>query len=219
MIYTDIKQGTPEWDEVRLGVVTASKVVDILRGERGYRKGRAEYMTNLAVERITGIPTEYFCSKDMENGKELEPEARADYEFLTGKVYHEVGFATHENIKNFGSSPDGLDNPDIPEEGIEIKCRKLVNHISEIMQIEAGKGIDKSAMIQIQVNLMCTGAKRWKYILYNPSAPEAIKLYVKEIQPDITMMQMIASEVQKFNAELDAYVANLNQLIDKIKER
>jgi hypothetical protein len=215
MIYTDIDQGTDEWMQLRIGKVTASNIWKVLPGKRGaYIKERENYMCQLAIEKLTGQKMDSYVSQDMENGTELEPDARAEYELITGKVVQEVGFVDHDKIDNFGASPDGL----LKESGIEIKCRKPANHISEIKDIISGKGIDYKAFLQIQACMMCVAVDKWEYILYCPIVPAWLQLYHTTIEADNSLQDDIANEINKFNKELIDYVARLEELKEKVSE-
>ncbi|MDI6838057.1 MAG: exonuclease, partial [Rhizobiaceae bacterium] len=64
-----IEQGTPEWRELRLGKVTASRVADIMaKTKTGYAASRANYAAQLITERLTGIPAETFTNAEMQWG-------------------------------------------------------------------------------------------------------------------------------------------------------
>lgn len=49
-----LNQRTDEWHQARLGKVTASKIADIMaKTKSGYSASRANYMTDLIIERLT----------------------------------------------------------------------------------------------------------------------------------------------------------------------
>ena len=76
-----IEQGTPEWHQMRLGKVSASRMADLLaKTKTGFSASRAKYMAQLLCERMTGQPTEFFVTPAMQRGTEIEPVARAAYE-------------------------------------------------------------------------------------------------------------------------------------------
>ena len=215
MIYTDIEQGTDEWFQLRIGKVTASNIWKVLPGKRGaYLKERENYMCQLAIEKLTGQKMETFISQDMENGTDLEPDARAEYELKTGTVVKEVGFVDHDSIDNFGASPDGLTGGG----GIEIKCRKPANHISEIQNILSCKGIDNKAYLQIQACMMCAAVEKWEYILYCPIVPDWAQLYHTTIEADKELQKDMETEINKFNKELIDYIAKLEELKTRIEK-
>ena len=115
-----IEQGTPEWHQLRLGKVTASRVADILATTRtGPSASRQNYLIELALQRSTGNIEPSYTNAAMEWGTQTEPQARVAYEVETGNFVDQVAFIDHTTIANFGCSPDGL----IGDDGlIEIKC-------------------------------------------------------------------------------------------------
>ena len=58
-----IEQGTPEWHQMRLGKVSASRMADLMaKTKSGASASRAKYMAQLLCERMTGQPTEFFTA-------------------------------------------------------------------------------------------------------------------------------------------------------------
>ncbi len=192
-----MRQGSEEWFAVRCGKVTASRVVDILKGAKGaYLAARKNYMAELLIERLTGEPTETFISAPMRWGTETEPLARGAFEALEGLEVKEVGFVDHPTIKNFGASPDSLTE----DGGLEIKCPNTSTHLE---LIDGGK-IKRDYMIQMHVNMMCCEMGRWHYVDYDPRLPAPLDYYHKVIERDTALVAEIESEVRLFLAELDA---------------
>ena len=73
--FWDYEQGSDDWHAARLGLITASKVSEVL--SKG--TGRARYMRELAAEIITGQRSDYISYQNaaMQWGTETEPQARA----------------------------------------------------------------------------------------------------------------------------------------------
>ena len=75
-----MEQRTDDWFAARLGKVTASRVADVMaKTKTGYGAGRANYMADLVVERLTGQKASSFSNAAMEWGTEQEPNAKAAY--------------------------------------------------------------------------------------------------------------------------------------------
>ena len=126
-IIRDIEQGTEEWLNMRLSVITASKYKDVLAGGKGLT--RATYMRQLAAEAITGERVETFKNSSMEWGTEHEHQAKSMYELMKCADVEEVAFIKHDEI-NTGVSPDGL----VEENGlIEIKCPNTATQIETFL--------------------------------------------------------------------------------------
>jgi hypothetical protein len=53
-----MEQRTPEWFAKRLGLVTASRIADVMaKTKTGASASRSGYMAQLVTERLTGAPT------------------------------------------------------------------------------------------------------------------------------------------------------------------
>lgn len=189
----DCAQNSPEWLEARRGVVTASQFSAVL--SKGEGKTRKAYMNRLAAEIITGEPLETFKSMEMERGHAMEAEARDLYCFQQGMNTDCVGFI-RDGRK--GCSPDAL----IGTDGIlEIKTQRGDLLIETIIKDE----FPKDHVAQCQGALWVTGRKWIDIAVYWPGLP----LFVKRSTRDETYIQSLATEVDRFNAELDAVVAKI----------
>jgi len=166
MIYY-MKQGTPEWFEIRKGRLTASHATAI--GNNG--KGLKTYVRDI-VQNMIHEP-DYYSNKDIERGNELEPIARALYEFQNNVSVIEVGFVTYNDYA--GCSPDGLIGSD---GGLELKARNDRIHLGLLL----GDNVDSSAIWQIQMCLLVTGRKWWDFGSYNPNFKQS--LFIKRFTPD-----------------------------------
>jgi len=93
------EQGTPEWFATRIGLVTASRVADLMaKTKSGYSASRDNYMAQLVCELVTGQREESYSNSSMAWGNEQEPFARAAYEAKTDVLVDEVGFILHPRI-------------------------------------------------------------------------------------------------------------------------
>ena len=117
-----MEQRTEEWFQARLGKVTASRIAELMAKTKtgDYGASRENYIVQLALERLTQKPTEFYANAAMQWGTDQEPNARAAYEVKTGNMVEEVGFIEHPRIPNSGASPDGF--VDGLWGMIEIKC-------------------------------------------------------------------------------------------------
>lgn len=112
-LFFDVEQRSPEWDELRRGVPTASWFSVVLaRGtDGGPSVERARYMRRLAGEILTGEKAEEtFRSKAMERGSNMESDARAHYERTRLVDLQQIGFARRKlpSGRFVGCSPDSL---------------------------------------------------------------------------------------------------------------
>ena len=186
-------QGSDEWLEARLGLVTASCFSDVMAKGQGIT--RLKYMRRVVSERLTGRLAESYFNRDMERGKEQEPYARMKYEAKTGNLVEEIGFIRHSSLLA-GCSPDGLIDDD---GGIEIKS---VNPTVQIETIERGSYPYEHAP-QVQGNLWITGRDWWDFVSYSPDMPGHLKLYVFRVERNEEYIRNLEAEVIRFLSEAD----------------
>jgi putative phage-type endonuclease len=198
-----LEQGSPEWLAARAGSLGASQVADALaRTKSGWGASRANIRAQLARERLTGKPTEGFCSAAMQRGKDLEPQARAMYEFETGCQVEEIALVRHPEIDGSHCSPDGLcDAAGL----VEIKCCGDARH----HEMLTGDDPEDRYVKQCFWQMACTG-RQWVDLAYfNPDWPAEMQLVVRRIDRDDDAISELEAEVSKFLAEVDATVADL----------
>jgi len=197
-----MEQRTDEWFAARLGKVTASRVADVIaKTKSGYGAGRANYMADLVVERLTGQKAQGFSNAAMEWGTQTEPQARAAYSAKTGILVEEVGFIDHPTVAMSGASPDGF-----AEEGlIEVKCPNTATHLEWIL----AELPPLKYFTQMQWQMACTGRPWCDFVSFDPRLPERLQLLVVRVPRDDVYIAMLETEVKKFLAELDD---KLNQL-------
>lgn len=200
-----IEQGSAEWHQQRLGKVTASRIADMLaRTRSGWSTSRANYASELVVERLTGQPTEGFKSAAMQWGTEREPDARAAYEFRTDVTVEPVGFIDHPALPMCGASPDGL----VGSDGlVEIKCPITATHIDTLL---AGTVPDRYVM-QMQWQMAVTDRQWCDFVSFDPRMPEAMSLFVRRIERDAARIAEIENEVVLFLNEVEATVRALRK--------
>lgn len=198
-ILTDIEQNSPEWLRARMGIPTASEFEAILTPgkTKAEQKTRRTYMLKLAGERITGEPMGSANTRDMQRGHTLEGEARDLYAFLTGFNPERVAFIRNGRA---GASPDSLIGAD---GGLEIKTKAPHLLIDVILKDE----FPAEHKAQVQGALWLTKREWWDIAVYWPGVP----LFIKRTTRDEPYIQRLATEVDRFNAELDDVVAEIRR--------
>ena len=198
-----IEQGTPEWQALRVGKLSASRVADMLATVKtGESASRKNLKADLIVERLTNQKTESFTNGAMSWGVETEPQARAAYEVMTGNFVDQIAFVDHPTISMFGCSPDGL----VDDEGlIEIKCPNSATHL-EYLETQT---IPKKYITQMQTQLCVTGRKWCDFVSFDPRLPEPLNLLIIRVDRDDEYISMIESEAIKFLQEVQDKVDNL----------
>lgn len=198
-----LEQGSPEWHAARAGSLGASQVADALaKTKSGWGSSRTNVRAQLVRERLTGKPTESFCSAAMQRGKDLEPQARAMYEFQTGYEVEEIALVRHATINGSHCSPDGFcDRTGM----LEIKCCGDARH----HEILTGDAPEDRYLKQCLWQMACTGREWVDLAYFNPDWPAEMQLVVRRIDRDDEAIKAIEGEVAKFLAEVDEAVADL----------
>ena len=203
-----VQQGTPEWHQLRLGKVTASRVADILaKTKTGPSASRNNYLIELALQRVTKTIEESYTNAAMEWGTQTEPQARVAYEVKTGNFVDQVAFIDHPTIAGFGCSPDGI----VATDGlIEIKCPNSATHWSYIKANEP----PNKYFIQMQAQMAVTGAKWCDFVSFDPRMPERSQLLIVHVPIDREFILFMEPEIKQFLSEVDKEV----QLMEKRNE-
>lgn len=203
-----MEQRTEEWFKARLGKVTASRVADVLaKTKTGVSASRANYLTELVVERLTGQQAELYMNDAMQWGTDTEPQARMAYEAHKSVLVDEVGFIDHSSIAMFGCSPDGL----VGDDGlIEIKCPNSKTAIETIL---SGKAPSKY-IPQMQTQMAVTGRAWCDFVSFDPRLPEDLQLFIVRVNRDDEYIANLEKEVSAFLQEVDETVTKLKGLKD-----
>lgn len=199
MKIVNCEQGSPEWFLARCGIPTASNFDKIVDGSGAPSKQRKKYLYQLAGERVIGKAEETYQNAAMQRGTEMEGEARSFYEMTTGQGVAQVGFCVVDS-GIYGASPDGLVWDD---GGIEIKCPMLSTHISYLI----GKKLPADYFQQVQGGLLVTERKWTDFISYYPG----LNPLVVRVEPDPDFQA-------KLKTELEAFCAELEEVVKKLKE-
>lgn len=197
-------QGSPEWQQLRLGKVTASRVADVVARTKtgGVGASRANYMAELILERLTNERGEHVHSKAMDDGTRKEPLARGAYRRQTNLLVKEIGFVPHPKIAMSGASPDGF----VGDDGlVEFKCPYAATHLELLL----GGSIPGKYADQMQWGMACTGRQWCDFVDYDPRFPPAMQLIIKRVRRDESRITFLTNEVLKFLKELDVKLYDL----------
>ena len=202
-----MEQGSVEWLLARVGMITASRMNDVMaKIKSGEAAARKNYRVELAVERISGLPTERFISVPMKWGTENEIFARAAYSVATGFEVEEVGFIACQDILRSGCSPDGLVGID---GGIEAKCPNTATHIEWAV---AGN-VPTEHRLQMQFCMFCTGRDWWDFVSFDPRMPEGQQLFIRRLHRDEKVIKELIDAVIELDGEVEATVADLMKVV------
>ncbi len=204
----DCEQGSEAWLQARCGKVTASNVVDVLSRSRDRKSEgatRRNFKARVISEILTGRPQEGgFSNKAMEDGIELEPLARTEYEVRNDLLVEEVGFVLHPTVERFGASPDGL----IGAKGmVQFKCPYPATHISYLLA-----GVVPADYEPQMFSEMACAERDWSdFVSYCPAFPQTLQLFVVRLHRDDKRIAEITAEVIVFLNEVDEIIARLQQ--------
>ena len=200
---TDIIQGSDEWFDARRGKVTASRIADVIaKTKSGWGAGRANYMAELVAERMTGVTAESYVNATMQRGKDLEPQARAAYEFFTDSEVIGIGIAPHPVLDQSAASPDGL----VSDDGmVEIKCPNTATHIETLLN---GKIPDKY-IVQMQWQMACAGRKWCDFVSFDPRMPGNLNIHIQRVERDDKRIAELENLVRVFLTETSEKVKAL----------
>lgn len=207
MIVEEITQGTPEWLQMRVGCVTASRVADVIakpKRSTGELACRANYRAEIICECLTGRSADHYVTPAMEFGIENEPVARAAYEMARDLEVADGGFFLHDAISRFAASPDGL----IGSDGlVEIKCPTTTTHIDYVIN----GVVPEAYQPQMLAQMACTGRQWCDFVSFDPRLPKKLQLFVRRFPRDDERIAAMEEEVLKFLEEVIETIKLLEQ--------
>lgn len=199
----DCQQGSPEWYAARAGIPTAScfNVVRAKVGPRGGTShkeyvGRTTYMRKLAGELITGEPMPSWLGEDMQRGKDREAEDALYYANVFDVEIRRVGFVRNGNC---GGSPDYLVGK---EGGVELK--NADPHV-QIERLENRK-IPTDHLWQCIGLIMVTGRRWWDW-----------QSRCRGLPPVVLRVERDESQIAALRVDVDDFVTDLDELVQKIR--
>lgn len=193
-----MKQGSDEWFNARIGMVTASRLADVL----GTKAKRKKYAEQLSLETIQAFRVVTEPNEHMIWGTQTEPEARNAYEAHSGSIVDLVGFVIHPEIKRAGASPDGL----VGDDGlVEIKCPTTKTHMTTLDDY----AVPEKHKPQMQWQMACTGRKWCDFVSYDPRIEDSY--FCKRVMRDDEFIARAEKEVIVFLTEVDDLIKKEQQ--------
>ncbi|EQC0314777.1 YqaJ viral recombinase family protein, partial [Escherichia coli] len=149
-----VEQGDDAWHKLRLGVITASDVHNVIAKPRSGKKWpdmKMSYFHTLLAEVCTGVAPEV-NAKALAWGKQYENDARALFEFTSGVDVTESPIIYRDETMRTACSPDGLCNDG---NGLELKCPFTSR---DFMKFRLGgfEAIKSAYMAQVQYSMWVT---------------------------------------------------------------
>jgi putative phage-type endonuclease len=175
----DIKQNTPEWEELRYTKIGASDA-PIIMGKSPFKKP-----DSLLREKLTRQRT--YCSPAMRRGQELEPIARLYYSTIRKELYTpEV--VQHDNYPWMIASLDGLSKIG---NILEIKCP-----LDNVFYQARGGKIPEYWLIQVQHQMCVADVGKATIFVYSQDNPE--ESFAHQVKRNKTLIDKMVKMEEAF---------------------
>lgn len=196
----ECEQRSPEWFAARAGRLTGSvaSVIGATLKSGGEPAGRRDLRTKLALERLMGKSLEDdYDNADMKRGRDLEPDALAKYEAVTGELVTRTGFLAYTEAM-LGCSLDG--HVGDFEIVVELKCPRPANHWKYVQ----ANALPPEHKLQIVHNVLVSGAAGADFCSYCPQFPSSLQFFRVRYVPT--------------QAELDSYLLIATQFLREVDD-
>ena len=202
IIYDEIEQGTDEWLKLRSEKITGKVLPEI----DGTPQAREKVLYKMLAAKYGVFDDE---ENSMERGNRLEPEARIQYEILTGYTVDTPGFCESNEHEEIANSPDGLIQLEEGYEGaIEIKCLSGWKHLKAKIENEIPKEHQKQVVQYFIVN---EDLKWLDFVLYNPDLLEHQLVVIRKTREDLK------DEIERLYKKQIDFLEEVRQLDNKLK--
>lgn len=203
-LHKHIEQGSDDWYQARLGLLTASEIKLIMTPTLKAANNDKEraHLYELLAQRITGYIEPAYINDDMLRGQADEVEARIKYHAHYGEV-EDMGFITNDKWGfTLGYSPDGL----VGEDGcIEVKSRRQKYQIETI----CGNTTPDEYMLQIQTGLLVSERKWCDFISYSGGLP----MLVLRVEANPKIQEAIIDAARIFEEKLKLKLEEYNNVL------
>lgn len=182
-------QKTPEWHALRIGKLTASRMIDAMdRTAKGASGAKREALIfEKAVERLTGMPQ----SKDISRvpavawGNEMEPHAKVAVTMELGILGKNASLIDHPEIDMFSASPDWI----VDGQPWEFKCPDTKTHFRYLLD----SGVPEQYQPQLAAQCLCMGVEQGFFVSYDPRVPIKYQLIVRLFNPGKAYLEAVES--------------------------
>lgn len=198
-------QQTPEWHALRIGKLTASRMIDAMdrtaKGESGAK--REALIFEKAVERLTGLPQ----SKDISRvpavawGNEMEPHAKVAVTLELGILGKNASLIDHPEIDMFSASPDWI----VDGQPWEFKCPETKTHFKYLLDA----GVPEQYQPQLAAQCLCMGVEQGFFVSYDPRVPAKYQLIVRPFTPSKEYLDAVESAAKTTLQDIQNVYENL----------
>lgn len=209
--YSGAPQRSPEWFKIRLGKVTASRLVDWLAVSKAKTgagkplKARLDYEKELMFERQFGTSFEMYVTSAMQDGIDYEDFARKQYEAQTGNICLEVGCWYNDY---FVASPDRIVETKNESGLLEVKILRD-NSFTEVLV----SGVPDKHWKQIQGQLWASKLPWCDYVALNFNTK---KFVVIRVLPDAEFHEWLELTVPEKLVTEEFALTNVHDIVGEI---
>lgn len=198
------------WFEHRRGRFTSSGMPDLMavsvaKGREGqFLKAHYDYGRTLLIERLSYGLTNHYVTRAMEEGSELEDEAKQRFEQAYGEMLIPCGFILHPVFDWAGASPDALLEDAIYE------CKAKPQDLDEYLEWFESPEVPAKHRDQMLWEMRCAEKKKGIFHAYAPrmKKPE-MRSMVRTLEWDQNRIDEIESVAVKMNAEIESKIASI----------
>jgi len=206
MRHDHITQGSNQWKELRRIFITGTTLGQITGTPAARKKAYYEIIAELLTVPEQNVPE---FENAMQRGTRLEPEARAAYEYHTGKKVTQTGFVTSDTLPLVAQSPDGdVIHPDTTMTGVEIKCMGGENHMRTVIENEIPKEYRAQIIQYFVADEKRTGVD---FVVYNPEIPR-FSIHIIHINREDMLLE-IQEAIEAQSVFVEEVLNKLEQLI------
>ncbi len=193
-----LEQGTKEWLQARVGIITASSTPFTIKGLK--IPTYDDYVNKKVAEAFrleNGLTREdNHTSVILDNGIQLEPRAIENYEKETGNKVVSKGLVVGVDMK-IGASTDGVTtNDSFNKINIEIKSVLLHTYLSELTK---GSLVNKYyAQMQVQMYVLDIDLT---HFLVQCQETDGLKLIIREVNRDEEYISNMVETIKDFEKD------------------
>lgn len=199
-----------QWLDHRRGRITSCGMPDLMavsiaKGREGQPlKARETYRGALLSERLSYGLADHYVTPAMEEGSELEDEAKQKFELASGEMLIPCGFILHPVFNWAGASPDALLTDAIYE------CKAKPRDIAEYLQWFNSPEVPAKHRDQMLWQMRCAEKRRGIFHGYCPRMKhEHMRSMVRILEWDQKRIDEIEAAAVKLNDEIEAEIAKL----------
>jgi hypothetical protein len=199
-----VDQGTDEWEQMRLGVVTASRAKDLIAKGRtagSVGEARRTYMHELIAE-IATAQQKRSGGRSSNWGHEYEESCVGLYAFESDAIIEHIPFIYGDDSMRYGCSPDGLIG-DLS--GIEAKCP---HNTAVYLKFVLDGEIKPEYIEQVQFSMFVTGRDHWVFANHDPDVSNYI-FHSVTMERDEAKMKTFADAVGQMVHDMDRQLEKL----------